>query len=104
MIVTASNGHFFTQIPHPIQSSSDMEAILEREKHRETSRHQTRGNLLIIGGHFYTEFAHPDHGTGLLAFLSASLGFTLVSRHDGYPGQLVRLLLRLVVPFGAHLA
>ena len=81
-----------------------MEAILERETRRETSRHKTRGNLLIIGGHFYTEFPHPDHWTGFLALLPASLGFTLISGHDGYPGQLVRLLLRLVVPLRPHLA
>ena len=81
-----------------------MEAILKREKRGETNKHQTRGNLLIIGGHFYTEFAHPHHWTGFLALLSASLGFTLISGHDGYPGQLVGLLLRPVVPLGAHLA
>ena len=81
-----------------------MEAILERETRRHTNRHQTRGNLLVIGGHFYTEFPHPHHRTGLLALLPASLGFTLISGHDGYPGQLVGLLLRPVVPLGAHLA
>ena len=82
-----------------------MVAILEREKHEELFKlTKKRKLLLIIGGDFYTEFSHPDHGTGLLAFLSASLGFTLISGHDGYPGQLVLLLLRLVVPFGTHLA
>ncbi len=29
MIVTASNGHFFTQIPQPIHNSSEMDAILK---------------------------------------------------------------------------
>ena len=31
MIVMASKGHFLTQIPQPIQSSSDIVAILEKE-------------------------------------------------------------------------
>ena len=62
------------------------------------------GSLLIIGSYFYTEFPHPHHWAGLLALLSASLRFTLVSGYYGYPGQLVLLLLRLVVPLGGHLA
>ena len=63
-----------------------------------------KDGLLIIGSDFYTEFPHPHHWTGLLALLPASLRFTLVCGHDGYPGQLVLLLLRLVVPLRAHLA
>ena len=61
------------------------------------------GSLLIIGRYFYTEFPHPHHWAGLLALLSASLGLTLVRGDDGYPGQLVRLLLRLIViPLWRH--
>ena len=29
MIVTASNGHFFTQIPQPIHNSSEIDAVLK---------------------------------------------------------------------------
>ena len=57
---------------------------------------------LVIGRHLYAQFAHPDHWTGLFALLSASFGLTLIRGDDGYPGQLVRLLLRSVVPLGRH--
>ena len=57
---------------------------------------------LVIGRHLYAEFAHSDHGAGLFALLSASLGLTLIRGDDGYPGQLVLLLLRSVVPLGRH--
>ena len=80
-----------------------MEAILEMVDYNKWFN-VNGGGLLIIWSYFYAQFSHTDHGAGFLALLSTSLGFTLVGGDDGYPGQLVRLLLRPVVLFGAHLA
>ena len=80
-----------------------MEAILEMGEYNRLLN-VNGGCLLIIWSYFYAQFSHTDHGAGLLALLSTSLGFTLVGGDDGYPGQLVRFLLRLVVPLRPHLA
>ena len=54
-------------------------------------------DILVVGSDLDTKFAHPNNGTGLFALLSASLGLALIRGHDGYPRQLVRLLLLLLL-------
>ena len=73
----ASKGHFLTQIPHPIQSSSEIYASLLLGA---TSRINEIFYLSknTIGVHTYALFSELDHRTRSFTFLTTFLWFTLV--------------------------
>ena len=49
MIVIASKGHFFTQIPHPMHSSSEIVAILKENVTAVKANHCCLGTHLSLG-------------------------------------------------------
>lgn len=73
----ASKGHFLTQIPHPIQSSSEIYAsLLFGATSRKIAMLYLSKNT--IGVHTYALFSELDHWTRSFTFLATFLRFTLV--------------------------
>ena len=116
MIMMASKGHFFTQIPQPMQSSSEIQAILlvgVASTHSLPARGkqgaavgpppgasgpwQQRQMVLapserwdVLNCHLLTDF---DDGAVLLAFLTALSGLAAIRLHNGNTSQLLGVVL-----------
>lgn len=71
MMLMASNGHFFTQIPHPIQRGSEMKAILDEGATSIHSRPIKNSNVRI-------NLAPPNHVSTYPFGQQDSSSYTLV--------------------------